>query len=101
MLGELAPVAGIQPRIGDRSDRDAAKFRDRMSYRFEHLADLLIATFAQTNLEPAVAFILTTTGRLHARDLAGNRALAFDGDAALELPDDPFIGNAAHFHVIR
>src|ERR1051326_7289407 len=105
MLRELAPVTGGQLRIGDRSDRDAAQFRDRMSDGLEHFSNLLIAPFAQPHFVPAVPFVFAPAGRtprrLHLLNLARHGAFAVDGDAALELADDALVGNAAHFHVIR
>src|SRR6185503_20593682 len=72
-----------------------------MSDGLEHFSDLLRAPFAQLHFEPAVAFVFAATRGLHAIDVARERALSIECDAALEFLDDALVRNAAHFDVIR
>ena len=72
-----------------------------MADGLEHLADLLRAPFAQLDFEPAVAFVVAFAGGVHPLDVARQRAFAVDGDAAAQFVDQPFLGDAAHFHAVR
>ena len=101
MLRQLAPHAGRQLRIGDRSDGHAPQLRHRMAHRLEHLADLLRAAFAQLHFPPTVPLVGGLAGRLDRGDVARERPLPVEGDAAAQLVDDALLGDAAHLHVVR
>src|SRR5258706_64767 len=72
-----------------------------MAERLEHLADLLGPPFAELHLVPAVPRFETAARGLHLLNLARKRALAIEGDAALQSVDGALLGDAAHFDVIR
>ena len=50
---EIAQLAGLQARVADRSDADAAQAIDGMRDRVAHLAHLPIAAFANRDLDDA------------------------------------------------
>src|SRR5438034_3213355 len=98
---ELAPHSGRELRIGDRSDGHPLELRDRVTDGLKHSADLLRAAFPKLHFKPPVSFVVAAAGGPDAFDLAGQRALSFQGDAAPEFVEESFLRYTANLHAVR
>src|SRR5262245_57075415 len=96
-LVEISPASQLQPRIADRTDRDALELIDWVADRVEHVANLPVPSFVDGDVDGRVTIAAT---RQQAYDACGH-ALSLDGDAAREPVEIVRVRNAQHPRLVN
>ena len=88
--GEESPLAGLDGRIIQGSELDAAQLGDRVAHGGEHAADLLVLAFDEGHLQPRVL------GLLGDLDAAGLQPLAVQAETGAEFIQGLDPGHPVH-----